>query len=288
MSKNNSTPHKFLFLDIDGVITPTNEFIPDVPPRISEESIKILKEFTQKGFKLVFITARSSVEIRTKNGVEEKLKKHNLLKDSLIYASSGLEHVTYSHEFKMNNNKLVFKNGDAVITLKPVIKRETFAHLDQLMLYKMFLGNDIRNALKYEGFKLRSAREKRLLTDSRFFFELKENNDKERKRMVKEAEKIVRFLHEAFKKTHKYGSPVELEVIDIGAGIAIEPKEMGKHLGVLRALKHEKIKPKDKIIAYAFGDSESDRLMKIRKDITFFKVKNNKEFLKIANKILEK
>ena len=60
--------------------------------------------------------------------------------------------------------------------------------------------------------------------------------------MVKEAEKIVRFLHEAFKKTHKYGSPVELEVIDIGAGIAIEPKEMGKHLGLLRALKHEKIK----------------------------------------------
>ena len=200
MSKNNSTPHKFLFLDIDGVITPTNEFIPDVPPRISEESIKILKEFTQKGFKLVFITARSSVEIRTKNGVEEKLKKHNLLKDSLIYASSGLEHVTYSHEFKMNNNKLVFKNGDAVITLKPVIKRETFAHLDQLMLYKMFLGNDIRNALKYEGFKLRSAREKRLLTDSRFFFELKENNDKERKRMVKEAEKIVRFLHRSIQK----------------------------------------------------------------------------------------
>ena len=49
---------------------------------------------------------------------------------------------------------------------------------------------------------------------------------------------------------------------------------MGKHLGVLRALKHEKIKPKDKIIAYAFGDSESDRLMKIRKDITFFHNKN--------------
>jgi hydroxymethylpyrimidine pyrophosphatase-like HAD family hydrolase len=288
MPKNTFTKYKFLFLDIDGVITPTNEFIPDIPPRISEESIKLLKEFTQKGFKLVFITARSSVEIRTKHGVEENLKKFNLLDDSLIYASSGLEHLTYAHEFKIKNNKLVFKKGDAVITLKPVIKRETFAHLDQLMLYKMFLGNDIRNALKYEGFKLRSAREKRLLTDTRFFFELEENNTKERKRMAKEAKRIVNSLHESFKKTHKYGSPVELEVIDIGAGIAIEPREMGKHLGVLRALKKEGVMPRDKIIAYAFGDSNSDKLMKIRKDIIFFKVKNNKEFLKIANKLLEK
>jgi hypothetical protein len=46
--------------------------------------------------------------------------------------------------------------------------------------------------------------------------------------------------------------------------------------------------PKDKIIAYAFGDSKSDKLMKIRKDIIFFKVKNNKEFLKIAQNILGK
>lgn len=77
-------------------------------------------------------------------------------------------------------------------------------------------------------------------------------------------------------------------MIDIGAGIAIEPREMGKHLGVLRALKKEGVMPRDKIIAYAFGDSNSDKLMKIRKDIIFFKVKNNKEFLRIANKLLEK
>ena len=288
LDKDNSKQHKFLFLDIDGVITPTLEFIPDVPPTIAEESLKVLKLFVKKGFKLIFITARSSVEIRTKKGLEEILKKNNLLSDSLIYASSGLEHVTYAHEFKTKNGRPVFKNGNAIITLKPVIKRETFAHLDQLMLYKMFLGNDIRNALKYEGFKLRSAREKRLLTDSRFFFELEKNNKNERKRMVIEAKKIVTHLHNTFKKTHKYGSPVELDVIDIGAGIAIEPKEMGKHIGVLRALKKEGVMPKDKIIAYAFGDSESDKLMKIRRDIIFFKVKNNKEFLKIAREILSK
>ncbi len=290
MPKNNNTftKYRFLFLDIDGVITPTNEFIPDIPPQISEESIKLLKQFVQKKFKLVFITARSSVEIRTKNGVEEVLKKYNLLNDSLIYASSGLEHVTYAHEFHTKNGKPLFKNGNAVIQLKPVIKRETFAHLDQMMLYKMLLGTDIRNALKYEGFKLRSAREKRLLTDARFFFELENNKTHERKRMAQAAKIIVKNLSESFKKTHKYGSPVELDVFDIGAGIAIEPKEMGKHIGVLRALKHEGVMPKDKIIAYAFGDSESDKLMKIRKDIVFFKVKNNKEFLKIAQNILEK
>ena len=288
LDKNNSKQHKFLFLDIDGVITPTLEFIPDVPPTIAKESLTLLKSFVEKGFKLIFITARSSVEIRTKKGLEEILKKNNLLSNSLIYASSGLEHVTYAHEFKTKNGKPIFKNGNAIITLKPVIKRETFAHLDQLMLYKMFLGNDIRNALKYEGFKLRSAREKRLLTDTRFFFELEKNNKNERKRLAIEAEKIVAHLHNTFKKTHKYGSPVELEVFDIGAGIAIEPREMGKHLGVLRALKNENVMPTDKLIAYAFGDSKSDRLMKIRKDIEFFKVKNNKEFLKIAKELLSK
>ncbi len=286
-SNKNALPEKkFLFLDIDGVITPTHEFIPDIPPKISKESIKILKEAVKHNFKLVFITARSSVEIRTKNGVEEVLKKNNLLCDSLIYASSGIEHVTHAHEFHTKNGKPLFKNGNAIITIKPVIKRETFAHLDQLMLYKMFLGNDIRNALKYEGFKLRSAREKRLLTDARFFFELQINKPSERKRMTLEARKIVKHLHNAFLRTHKYGSPVELDVIDIGAGIAIEPKEMGKHLGVLRALKHEEVMPNDKIIAYAFGDSNSDRLMKIRKDIVFFNVRNNKGFLKILREIL--
>ena len=287
-NKNTLIKNKFLFLDIDGVITPTLEFIPEVPPTIAKESIDILKKFVEKGFKLIFITARCSIEIRTKGGLEEILKKNNLLKNSIIYASSGLEHVTYAHEFKTKNGKPIFKNGNAIITLKPVIKRETFAHLDQLMLYKMFLGNDIRNALKYAGFKLRSAREKRLLTDTRFFFELDKNTPSERKKMVIEAKKIVLGLCEAFKKTHKYGSPVELNVFDIGAGIAIEPKELGKHLGVLRALKVEGVMPNDKIIAYAFGDSQSDRLMKIRKDIEFFKVKNNKEFLKIAKQILFK
>ena len=279
---------KFLFLDIDGVVTPTLEFIPDVPPTIAEESIDIFHKFANNGYKLVFITARCSVEIRTKGGLEEILKKNNLLENSAIYASSGLEHVTYAHEFKTKNGRPIFKNGNAIITVKPVIKRETFAHLDQLMLYKMLLGNDIRNALKYAGFKLRSAREKRLLTDARFFFELEDNTPSNRKRMAKEAEKIVARLSEAFKKTHKYGSPAELNVFDIGAGIAIEPKELGKHLGVLRALKVENVMPKDKITAYAFGDSESDKLMKIRKDIKFFKVKNNKEFLKIANSIIAK
>jgi len=279
---------KFLFLDIDGVITPTLEFIPDVPPKISKESIKVLKAFVEKGFKLVFITARCSVEIRTKDGLEEILKKNKLLDNSLIYASSGLEHVTYAHEFKTKNGKPVFKNKNAIITLKPVIKRESFAHLDQLMLYKMFLGNDIRNALKYAGFKLRSAREKRLLTDTRFFFELEKNNTKERKKMAIEAKKIVKRLCQAFQKTHKYGSPLDLDVIDIGAGLAIEPKELGKHLGVLRALKLEKIMPQDKLHAYAFGDSNSDKLMKIRKDIKFIKVKNNKDFLRKAKQILTK
>ncbi len=287
-NKNTLIKNKFLFLDIDGVITPTLEFIPEVPPTIAKESISILKKFVEKEFKLVFITARCSIEIRTKGGLEEILKKNNLLKNSIIYASSGLEHVTYAHEFKIKNGKPIFENGNAIITLKPVIKRETFAHLDQLMLYKMFLGNDIRNALKYEGFKLRSAREKRLLTDARFFFELEDNKTHERKKMANAARKIVKRLIESFKKTHKYGSPVELDVIDIGAGIAIEPKEMGKHLGVLRALKVEGVMPKDKIIAYAFGDSNSDKLMKIRKDIIFFKVKNNKEFLKIAKNLLKK
>jgi hypothetical protein len=287
-NKNALIEKKFLFLDIDGVITPTLEFIPDVPPTIAKESIQILHEFVKKEFKLVFITARCSIEIRTKGGLEGILRKNNLLQNSIIYASSGLEHVTYAHEFETKNGKPIFKNQNAIIKIKPVIKRETFAHLDQLMLYKMLLGNEIRTALKYAGFKLRSAREKRLLTDARFFFELEKNNTLERKKMALEAKKIVSNLSEAFKKTHKYGSPVELNVFDIGAGIAIEPKELGKHLGVLRALKLEGIMPKDKIVAYAFGDSESDRLMKIRKDIEFFKVKNNKEFLKIAKQILEK
>ena len=77
-------------------------------------------------------------------------------------------------------------------------------------------------------------------------------------------------------------------IYDIEHGISIEPTELGKHIAVLRALKLSKIFPDDKIEGYAFGDSESDKKMKITKDITFIKIKSNPQFVQEVEKLLNK
>jgi len=48
-------------------------------------------------------------------------------------AANGLDQVTYAHEFKMNNNQVVYKNGNAVIIKRPAIKKETFGDLDKFL-----------------------------------------------------------------------------------------------------------------------------------------------------------
>ncbi len=47
---------KFLFLDIDGVLTPNAKYTPGVPPKITLNSKKVLKKAYDKDFKLVFWT----------------------------------------------------------------------------------------------------------------------------------------------------------------------------------------------------------------------------------------
>ncbi|MFA5358124.1 MAG: hypothetical protein WC308_04380 [archaeon] len=280
-------PIKIAFFDIDGVLTPTDEFIPGTSPVITEDSIRVLKEFKRKGFTLVFITARSARELRMKSGFESKISKNGLLKDSLIYASTGLDYITYAHEFKIKNGKPVFRNGDAIIILRPVVKRETFGSIDQFLLYKMLLGKEIKQQYKYAGFRVAPAVASDIVGDARIFFEFVPNTPKERRRAVAEGKRIVEEQRKIFGRTKKYGTPVDLKVRDIVAGVSIEPRELGKHFGVLRALKACGVMPCDRLIAYAFGDSKSDRLMKIRKDITFFRVKHE-QFIETAEKLLRK
>ncbi len=283
------TQNKVVFFDIDGVLTPNADFVPGKSPQITNESVRILHKFVDKGFLLVFLTARGVNELRLKNGFENLLKKEALLEYSLIYGSAGLDYATYGNEFKIKNNNPLFKNGNAVLENKEVIKRETFGNLDQFLLYKMLLGREIQQQLKYKGFHIAPAINEKLLTDARLFYQLKNNNKKERQKAVIAAQKIANELREAFIKTNKYGSPVDLIAKDIVAGIAIEPAILGKHFGVLRALKLLEIKPKDELIGYAFGDNDSDAQMKIRKDIKFVKINGtNRDFIKKAEAILEK
>jgi hydroxymethylpyrimidine pyrophosphatase-like HAD family hydrolase len=283
------TQNKIVFFDIDGVLTPNADFVPGKSPNITSESIRILHKFVDKGFLLVFITARGVNELRLVNGFESLLKKQGLLEFSLIYGSAGLDYATYSNEFKLKNNQPVFKNGDVVLERKGVIKRETFGNLDQFLLYKMLLGREIQQQLKYKGFHIAPAINEKLLTDARLFYQLKNNTKTERAKAVLAAQKIADEMREAFLKTNKYGSPVDLISKDIVAGIAIEPAMLGKHFGVLRALKLLGIKPTDELIGYAFGDNNSDGQMKMRKDIEFVKINGtNKDFVKKAEKILAK
>jgi|GEM_PF-2420622 len=282
------TQNKLVFFDIDGVLTPNADFVPGISPDITNESVRIMHKFVDKGFLLVFITARGVNELRLKKGFEELLNKEKLLEYSLIYGSAGLDYATYGNEFKLKNNQPIFKNGTAVLEKKAVIKRETFGNIDQFLLYKMLLGREIQQQLKYRGFHIAPAINEKLLTDARLFYQLKNNTKIERKKAVIVSQKIADEMSEAFIKTHKYGSPVDLIAKDIVAGIAIEPAMLGKHFGVLRALKTLGIKPTDELIGYAFGDNESDSQMKMRKDIEFVKVNGNNDFVKKAEKILKK
>jgi len=280
--------NKIVFFDIDGVLTKDNKYIPNASPILTKESIKILKEFKKKEFKLVFITARSIRELRLKNGFITQLKKEYLFEQSLIFGALGLDQASTTYEFKMNNGNIAFKNGNAILIKKSVTKRETFSNLDQFLLYKMLIGKELNQQLKYHGIKTKSAQTKELIGDARICFELENNTKKERTKTVKILERLVNEQRDYFKITQKFGSPVDLRVRDIETGISIEPVELGKHLGVLRALNKFEITPKEKIIGYAFGDHEMDSKMKIRKDIEFIKVKNNKDFVKKCEKILEK
>lgn len=279
---------KILFFDIDGVLTSTNKYLPNTSPKLTNKSINVLKKAIKNNFEIVFITARSVRELRIKNGFENQLKKHKLIKKSLIFGALGLDMASHEYEFKTKNGEIIKKNGSAVFERKPVIKRETFSNLDHYILYKMLLGREIKQELKYAGFKIKPAIVKELMSDVRIFFELEDNSKSNRKKMVKELEKIISKQREIFNKTKKFGSPIDLIVKDIGTAISIEPKELGKHLGVLRALNYLKVSPKEKILSFAFGDNESDKKMSIRKDIKFIKVKNNSDFVKKINTIIEK
>jgi hydroxymethylpyrimidine pyrophosphatase-like HAD family hydrolase len=279
---------KIAFFDIDGVLTPSADFTPGVSPNITKESVEILKKFVEKDFLLVFITARGINELRLKRGFEELLRKNNLLEHSLIFGSAGLDQATYSFEFKLDGNKPTFIDGNVVLEKKQVVKRETFGNLDQFLLYKMLLGREIKQQLKYKGFGIKPAMNEKLLTDARMFYQLENNTKKNRTKAIIAAQKIANELRETFKITNKFGSPVDLTAVDIVAGIALEPSVLGKHFGVLRALKILGVRPQDAIIGYAFGDNDSDGKMSIRKDIQFFKVKNNKDFVKQVKKILQK
>ncbi|MFA6064362.1 MAG: hypothetical protein WCW44_04120 [archaeon] len=283
------TQNKIVFFDIDGVLTPNADFVPGKNPNITSESVRIMHKFVDKGFLLVFITARGVNELRLKNGFEELLIKEKLLDYSLVYGSAGLDYATYSNEFKLKNNQPVFRNETVLLEKKAVIKRETFGNLDQFLIYKMLLGREIQQQLKYKGFHIAPAINEKLLTDARLFYQLKNNTNAERQKAVIASQKIANEMREAFKKTNKYGSPVDLIAKDIVAGIAIEPTMLGKHFGVLRALKLLGIKPNDELIGYAFGDNNSDGQMKIRKDIEFVKINGtNTDFVKKAEKILRK
>ncbi len=282
----NNAKIKIAFLDIDGVLTPTPDYIPGEVPNITPGSIKALKKLARKGFKIVFITARGVSELRGRGGLEELLKKHKMFDNSMIFCSEGLDQATYDYDFKLKNNRAVFKNGNVVLEKKPIIKRETFGNIDKFLLYKMLLGKEIKQELKYKGFKIKSAMNEKLTTDARIFFQLENNTAEERARFVNAAREVADKMEETFRLTKKFGSPVELDVIDIVAGISIKPKALGKHFAVLRVLNLLKVKSSDKILGYAFGDTNSDAMMKIRKDIEFIKVKNNTDFIKQVDKII--
>ena len=222
--------------------------------------------------------------MRLKNGFEDTLKKNNLLKKSLIYGSLGLDQATYTNEFKIKNGSIVYKNGSAVLVKKPSMKRETFANLDQFLLYKMLLGREIKQQLKYAGFDIKKANYEEIINDARIGFELKKNDSRIRKKLVERSQKICDEQFETFKKTKKFGSPVKLVAFDIETGISINPIILGKHFGVLRALNELGVKPNEKIIAYAMGDSNSDAKMSIRKDIKFIKIKTTNTFWKKLKK----
>jgi hydroxymethylpyrimidine pyrophosphatase-like HAD family hydrolase len=279
---------KIAFFDIDGVLTPTNIYTPNTSPKLTNDSKRILKEFSKKDFTLVFITARSLRELRLKNGFVNELKKEKLFEKSIIFGALGLDMDSSTYEFKTKNGKLIFRNGNAVLEKKPITKRETFSNLDQFLLYKMLIGKELNQQLKYHGIKLKPAISEEMINDARIYFELENNTEKERRRTVKILKKLVDDQKRFFEITKKFGTPTELIVRDIKTGISINPKQLGKHLGVLRALNKLKIKPSEKIIGYAFGDNKLDSEMKIRKDIKFIKVKNNKDFLKKSKKILQK
>lgn len=279
---------KILFLDIDGVLTSTPEYIPNTSPVLTKDSVKILKKAQENGFITIFITARSVRELRLKNGFEDTIKKNGLLEKSLIYGSLGLDQAVYTNEFKLKNGEVIFKNGNAIVSKKPIVKRETFSNIDQFLLYKMLLGKEIKQQLKYAGFNIKKANHNEIINDARIGFELEKNNKEERERLVKKAQQICNEQREIFIKTKKFGSPVDLVAVDIVTGISINPVMLGKHFGVLRALNELEVSPKEKILAYAIGDSNSDAKMKIRKDINFIKVKNNKHFLIEIEKIIKK
>lgn len=282
------TKKKIAFIDIDGVLTPQSVWTPGTSPIITPASIEALKKLHKNNFVLVFITARGAVELRLKKGFEYLLKKNKLIEGSIILAANGLDQVTHAHEFKMKNNKVVYKNGNAVIIKRPVLKKETFGDLDKFLLYKMLLGRDIKQELKYSGFKLKPARVGEMISDARIAFEIETRNQKILKEAKIEAERITKRQREIFIRTKKFGSPVDLEVYADNYNIMIAPAGLGKHFGVLRALKLLGVMPKDKLTAYAFGDRDSDSKMKIRKDIEFIKVKNNKEFVKKVDELIEK
>ncbi len=279
---------KIMFFDIDGVLTATPEYIPNTSPKLTKNSIQILKKVQRNGFETVFITARSVRELRLKNGFYNSLKKNKLLENSLVYGAMGLDEAGHSYEFKMKKGKVVFKNGSAVLVKKPIIKRETFANLEQYLLYKMLIGKEIKQQLKYAGFNIASARPEEMINDARIGFELVENKKNIREKATKKAQEICDEQYAIFQRTKKFGSPVQLIARDIITGISIEPIDLGKHLGVLRALNKLKIKPNEKIEGYAFGDSKHDSKMKIRKDIQFLLVKNNEDFVEKVENILKK
>ncbi|HNV01099.1 MAG TPA: hypothetical protein PKK60_01580 [archaeon] len=288
---NNKKPSKdlkkILFLDIDGVLTSTPKYIPNTSPILTSKSIRAISEAQNAGFITVFITARSVRELRLKNGFEDTLKKNNLLEKSLIYGSLGLDQATYTNEFKIENGSIVYKDGSAVLVRKPSMKRETFANLDQFLLYKMLLGREIKQQLKYAGFDIKKANNEEIINDSRIGFELEKNNSEVRKKLVLKAQKICDEQYEIFQNTKKFGSPVKLVAFDIETGISINPIMLGKHFGVLRALNELGVNPKDKIIAYAMGDSNSDSKMSIRNDIKFIKIIDNKHFLEEVEKVIK-
>ena len=67
--------------------------------------------------------------------------------------------------------------------------------------------------------------------------------------LKEEAQRIVKRQREIFLRTNKFGSPVDLDVYTDNHNVLIAPAGLGKHFGVLRALKILEVMPKDKLIA---------------------------------------
>jgi len=124
-----------------------------------------------------------------------------------------------------------------------------------------------------------------MVSDARIAFELETRDDKILQAAKEDAIRIVKRQREIFLRTNKFGSPVDLDVYTDNYNVLIAPAGLGKHFGVLRALKILGVMPKDKITAYAFGDRDSDSKMKIRKDINFVKIKDNKDFARKSTRL---